>query len=180
MNTTRWFDRKFEFSFGTDQFDPLLQRLQRAPDRLRAAIAGIAEDLLRQRPGEKWSVKENIGHLVVLEPLWQQRVLDIKARKTELSPADLNNGATDEGQFNGRPVEELLNTLAAAREQTVRLLEGIQPEDHQFAALHPRLGQPMRIVDHMYFVAEHDDHHLATIGALLKTPNLRTFGGTKS
>jgi len=31
---------------------------------------------------------------------------------------------------------------------------------------HPhRLKAPMRLVDHLYFVAEHDDHHLARNGA---------------
>jgi len=33
--------------------------------------------------------------------------------------------------------------------------------------LHPRLQQPLRLVDHLYFVAEHDDHHLAKIWAAL-------------
>jgi hypothetical protein len=27
----------------------------------------------------------------------------------------------------------------------------------------------MRVIDHVLFVAEHDDHHLATITALLRT-----------
>ena len=35
--------------------------------------------------------------------------------------------------------------------------------------LHPRLQQPMRLVDHLCFVAEHDDHHLARIWELLQT-----------
>jgi hypothetical protein len=34
------------------------------------------------------------------------------------------------------------------------------------AILHPRLKQPMRLVDHLYFAAEHDDHHLARIWEL--------------
>ena len=33
--------------------------------------------------------------------------------------------------------------------------------------LHPRLKQPMRLVDHLYFVAEHDDHHLAKIWEMI-------------
>jgi hypothetical protein len=33
--------------------------------------------------------------------------------------------------------------------------------------LHPRLKQPMRLVDHLYFAAEHDDHHLARIWELI-------------
>jgi len=32
---------------------------------------------------------------------------------------------------------------------------------------HPRLKTPMRLVDHLYFVAEHDDHHLARIWELV-------------
>jgi hypothetical protein len=32
---------------------------------------------------------------------------------------------------------------------------------------HPRLKTPMRLVDHLYFVAEHDNHHLARIWELL-------------
>jgi len=35
------------------------------------------------------------------------------------------------------------------------------------SALHPRLGTPLRLIDHALFVAEHDDHHLARIGGLL-------------
>ena len=36
------------------------------------------------------------------------------------------------------------------------------------SALHPRLKTPMRTMDHFLFVAEHDDHHLVTIKALIK------------
>jgi hypothetical protein len=32
---------------------------------------------------------------------------------------------------------------------------------------HPRLKTQMRLVDHLYFVAEHDDHHLAHIWKLI-------------
>jgi hypothetical protein len=34
-------------------------------------------------------------------------------------------------------------------------------------AVHPRLQMPMRLVDWAYFVAEHDDHHLARIRELI-------------
>jgi hypothetical protein len=33
-------------------------------------------------------------------------------------------------------------------------------------ARHPRLGTPMRLIDLAYFVAEHDDHHLARLREL--------------
>jgi hypothetical protein len=38
-------------------------------------------------------------------------------------------------------------------------------DDNQLlnASLHPRLKTPMRVIDLAYFVAEHDDHHLARV-----------------
>jgi hypothetical protein len=33
-------------------------------------------------------------------------------------------------------------------------------------ALHPRLQQNIRVVDLAFFIAEHDDHHLARISEL--------------
>jgi hypothetical protein len=36
---------------------------------------------------------------------------------------------------------------------------------------HPRLKAPMRAIDHLYFVAEHDDHHLAMIEEFLRARN---------
>ena len=44
-----------------------------------------------------------------------------------------------------------------------------EPDVFARTSLHLRLKQPMRLVDHLYFVAEHDDHHLAKIGELIDT-----------
>jgi hypothetical protein len=43
----------------------------------------------------------------------------------------------------------------------------LQPDFFGRTLLHPRLKQPMRLVDHLFFVAEHDDHHLAKIWELI-------------
>jgi hypothetical protein len=32
---------------------------------------------------------------------------------------------------------------------------------------HPRMKTPMRLGDHLFFVAEHDDHHLARMWELV-------------
>jgi uncharacterized damage-inducible protein DinB len=37
-------------------------------------------------------------------------------------------------------------------------------------SVHPRLNQPMRLIDSLYFVAEHDDHHIAAMSNLLRKP----------
>jgi hypothetical protein len=46
-------------------------------------------------------------------------------------------------------------------------IANIEPASVSRTMLHPRLKKPMRLVDHLYFAAEHDDHHLAWIWALL-------------
>jgi hypothetical protein len=50
----------------------------------------------------------------------------------------------------------------------VRRAEGFSSEDFGRSMMHPRLKQSMRLVDHLYFVAEHDDHHLAKIWELVR------------
>jgi hypothetical protein len=35
-------------------------------------------------------------------------------------------------------------------------------------AVHPRLKRELRLIDLVEFVADHDDHHLAVIGALTR------------
>ena len=44
----------------------------------------------------------------------------------------------------------------------------MSPAELARTALHPRLRQPMSVVDLCFFVAEHDDHHLRTIDELKK------------
>jgi hypothetical protein len=63
-------------------------------------------------------------------------------------------------------VTQILDAFRIARHAFVRRLEGYDDALITRSALHPRLAQPMRLIDHVLFVAEHDDHHLATITRL--------------
>jgi hypothetical protein len=49
----------------------------------------------------------------------------------------------------------------------VRELETFPDDGMSFAAMHPRLKAAMNVTDLAYFVAEHDDYHLARISELL-------------
>jgi hypothetical protein len=48
----------------------------------------------------------------------------------------------------------------------VARIASMSPAELARTALHPRLRQPMSVVDLCFFVAEHDDHHLRTIEEL--------------
>ena len=166
MDNRKWFDREFDLSFGPEKYVAIRAQLAGAPDRLRQAVGGPTEDVLVAKPDGKWSIKEQVGHLFIMEPLWRVRLQDILDQRPVLTVADLNNTATTEAGFNGSPVGGLLERFVAERAETMRLLDRIDVLDMQRTSLHPRLKQPMRVIDLAYFVAEHDEHHIAIVKGL--------------
>jgi N-acetylglutamate synthase-like GNAT family acetyltransferase/uncharacterized damage-inducible protein DinB len=167
----KWFERNFDFSFGTELYGTLLERLQSAPNRFMEVTRMLPDEILVFRHENKWTIKENIGHLQLLEPLWRIRFEEIKSGISEMSPADLNNSATDDMNFNTFGLQELINTFADQRTKTIDFLGSLQKSDFTKRSTHPRLQQPMRIIDLMYFVAEHDLHHLNAVLNLINKSN---------
>jgi uncharacterized damage-inducible protein DinB len=162
-----WFERKFDFSFPAELLPNLRARLRGTPVRLEETLRGRTYEILTRKAPEKWSAQEHAGHLLDLEPLWLARVGDYMANSLELTPTDLQNRKTDEANHNWNPLEEILAGFRAARERLLKRVDGLDPSLFTRAIPHPRLKMPMRLVDHLYFVAEHDDHHLARIWELL-------------
>jgi uncharacterized damage-inducible protein DinB len=163
MSNSKWFERKFDLSFDVEQYSTIYQRLQQAPDTLVTIIQNKPDDILTHQPDGKWSVKEHIGHLALLEPLWRTRIRDILEKKPTLTPTDLENKATSEAGFNNYTIEELIGKFSKERKETLALLDSINVKDQHGTSLHPRMQQPMRIIDIMYFTAEHDAHHMGVI-----------------
>jgi len=167
-----WFERKFEFSFPVELLPNLCARLRGTPARLEEVLRGRSHTILigKAQVGKaqvKWSAQENAGHLLDLEPLWLARVGDYVAASDQLTAADLKNRKTDEADHNARPLEQILNEFRAARERLLKRVDVLDASLFARAIPHPRLKTPMRLVDHLYFVAEHDDHHLARIWELV-------------
>ncbi|MFZ3343298.1 MAG: DinB family protein [Terriglobales bacterium] len=164
----KWYERKFEFSFPVELFPDLCVRLRGTPARLEEMVrACAAERTVRSAEG-KWSAQEHAGHLVELEPLWMARVEDFVSGRNELSVADLSNRSTFDARYNEREIDQILAHFRAARLAMIDRLEGIDSGLFARTLLHPRLKVPMRLVDHLFFVAEHDDHHLAIIWEMIR------------
>ncbi len=162
-----WFERKFDVSFPVALLPNLCARLRGTPARLEEAVRGRSHKLLTGKAREKWSAQEHAGHLLDLEPLWLARVGDYVAASDQLTVADLKNRQTDEAKHNTRPLEQILSEFRAAREGLLKCVDELDGSLFDRAIPHPRLKTPMRLVDHLYFVAEHDDHHLARIWELV-------------
>lgn len=170
MNSSNqlWFSRTFNFPYPADLLPNLFSRLRGTPARLEAAFRDVPAELRTLKPDGKWSAQEHAGHLLDLETLWHTRLDDFFSSSVQqLTPADLTNRATDEADFNAQPIEPILGSFRNAR---TTLLDEATRRDLASASQtlpHPRLKVPMRAIDHLYFVAEHDDHHLAAIERLL-------------
>ena len=164
----RWFDRKFQLGLSPDAAAELLERLRRTPERLADALRGLSPEILTRKPDGKWSIQENAGHLLDLEPLWDQRLDDYDAGAAELHPADLENRKTHQAAHTDRPISEILADFTAVRGRIADRLARMTRAELSRTALHPRLRQPMSVVDLCFFVAEHDDHHIRTIEELKK------------
>ena len=162
-----WFERKFEFTFPVELYPNLLARLRGTPARLEDALRGRSQEILAAKPEQKWSAQEHAGHLLDLEPLWLTRVNDYAAAAEQLTPTDLQNRKTTEANHNARPLETILQEFRAAREKLLKRVAELDASLFSRSIPHPRLKTPMRLVDHLYFVAEHDDHHLARIWELV-------------
>ncbi len=165
-----WIDRAFVFDLPVEMFPNVLERLRGTPARLEERLVPLSPARMRRKPGEGWSLLEIVGHLAVVEGLWLARLDDFAAGLDELTPADMSNRATDESDFNAREPAAVLGDFRAVRADFVARLEALTDAQIARAARHPRLDQPMRVLDLMVFAAEHDDHHLAGISELLASP----------
>ncbi|HEX8071215.1 MAG TPA: DinB family protein [Pyrinomonadaceae bacterium] len=163
-----WFAREFAFALPLELYPNVVERLRGTPARLEERLRGLPREVLTRRDGERWAMQEHAGHLLDLEELEHARLGDYAAGRAVLTPADLQNRKTHEARHNERPLAELLAEFRAERLALVRRFEELGAERAGLSALHPRLQQPMRVIDLAFFTAEHDDHHLAHITELIR------------
>ena len=163
-----WFERKFDFSFPVQLHPNLCARLRGTPARLEEVLGSCSDAVLIRKAQDKWSAQEHAGHLLDLEPLWLARVEDYVTASNQLTPTDLGNRITHEANHNARLLEHLLAEFRSARAALLKRVDQLESSLFAQAIPHPRLKTPMRLVDHLFFVAEHDDHHLAHIWKLLR------------
>ena len=162
-----WLNRDFVFDTPVEAFANVVERLRGTPARLEDRLRAVPPPVLKTRHEESWSIQENVGHLLDLEPLWAGRVDDLLALKDALRPADLSNQKTDGADHNAASLNDLLSSFRKARLKLVERFDFLDETSVALSALHPRLNKPMRMIDLAFFTAEHDDHHLARITELL-------------
>jgi len=162
----KWTERKFEFTFPTGLYPELMERLRGVPPRLEDHLTNLPTAILIMRHDGRWSMQENAGHLVDLERLTQRRIEEYVAGVSVLHAADMSNRQTYEANYNDVNAAEILKAFRDLRTATIKRLDELDDALFGRTALHPRLNVPMRLVDLLFFTAEHDDYHLTRIAEL--------------
>jgi len=168
IDRIKWTDRRFNFTFPAGLYPEMIERLRGTPARLEDRVGSLPANLLQRRDGERWSIQENAGHLLDLESLVRQRLEEYLSGATELHAADMSNRKTYEASHNTVPIASILNQFRQQRMDIVDRLDSLNSEMFARSAFHPRLAVQMRLVDMIFFQAEHDDYHLARISELAR------------
>jgi DinB superfamily len=168
-----WTERTFESGLEPDRFPAILERFRATTPRLEDLLMWLDQDALRWHPepsvpgGRRpWSIQQHIGHLLDLEALGEMRLRAYLDGAGELPAADMTNRRTDEADHEGRNVHDVVHDFEVARRRLIAVVERMGADDLRRTAFHPRLKQPMTVVDWVLFMCEHDDHHFARIAGL--------------
>jgi uncharacterized damage-inducible protein DinB len=167
VTQTPWIERKFEFNFPAGVFPVIIERLKGTLSRIEY-LCKEPDEKLSFKKDDKWSVKEVIGHLFDLEELWNGRITDFLDHKETLRAADMSNEKTKAADHNSKNIKELVVQFREARLRLISRVKDLDDETVCITALHPRLQKPMRLIDSLFFTAEHDDHELTKIRRLLE------------
>ena len=171
ISITPWIERSFQFDFPIGLFPVIFSRLEGTIFRLHHLTVNADENSCSVSQNG-WSIKQHIGHLTDLEELWWKRLRDFEQNKTVLTAADMDNKKTEIANYNKKPLHEIITEFTNERKRMIEVIYSFDEEILGKTSLHPRLNKPMRLVDSLYFVAEHDDHHLAIISNLLRRDRL--------
>ena len=172
MARLKWIERSFSFNYPTELYPEIIERVRGASARLDEYLNSAPAEILTRRDNGSWSIQENAGHLFDLDALTLNRIEQYVAGVDVLHAADITNRATSEANYNSVKAADISRLFRDRRVEVVNRLESLDAEMFARSAIHPRLNIPMRLVDFVFFEAEHDDYHFTRINELLKL-----FGG---
>lgn len=166
IDRTEWIERQFTFGLPLGMYGNVVERVRGTPARLEDLTRGLAAEILTRRDGDQWSIQEQAGHLLDIGELEMKRLDEFEAGRETLSAADMTNQKSHEANHNSNSIENILRDFRKERMAFVARLDSYDEAFVSRTALHPRLKTKIRVIDLAFFIAEHDDHHLARISEL--------------
>jgi len=163
MKRIAWFERKFTFGLPIGMLPFYVERLQGTAGRIEWKVKGVDEEQLSFKLDNKWSIKQNIGHLAEVDEIANKRIGEMVRGISPMSPAVFE----PRGDYNQQSLQDVLDFFQRNRDQNIKFYNALTDTDLEKSSLHPRLKVQMTPVDLAWFDAEHDDHHLVRITEIL-------------
>ena len=145
---------------GMATLDEQLARMERTVNDYAAVVKNVSDAQLTKRPDPKnWSAKEVVCHVRDIEESFMMRFLSIMAMDDpKFLPVEPDRWAVDR-QYQRNDVPEALAAFKTRREETLRFLRGLKPDQWERGGIHATRGR-MTLKDFVELMAWHDDNHL--------------------
>jgi hypothetical protein len=164
MEKIQWLERKFNFDLPNGMLPFYLERLDGAVTRLEKKLLNVSDKILSERLIDKWSIKQNVGHLAELEEVTLKRIDEILNGISPISSAVFEV----KQDYNAKNIREVIGYFAGNRAKSIARFKTLSAEELQKSSIHPRLKVPITPLGLAFFHAEHDDHHLVRINEILE------------
>lgn len=149
-------------------YSALVCRLKTQHLAVAEIVRNINEQCLNQQPETgKWSIKDNIAHLVSYQPVFIGRVHQMLKGDTPAFSAYRADNEPDFIEAQGWSLTDLLNKLNGNRRQILELLTNLPDDQLLLKGIHPKFGT-MTIPEWTEFFLLHEAHHLFTMFRLAK------------
>jgi hypothetical protein len=142
---------------GMATLDEQLARMERTVNDYAAVVENVSDAQLTKRPDPKnWSAKEVVCHVRDIEESFMMRFLSIMAMDDpKFLPVEPDRWAV-ERQYQRNDVREALAALRTRREETLRFLRGLKPEQWERGGIHATRENDLK--DFVELMAWHDDN----------------------
>jgi uncharacterized damage-inducible protein DinB len=149
-------------------YSSLTCRLKTQHLALAEIVKNADEQHLNHQPEPgKWSIKDNIAHLVTYQPVFIGRIHQILKGGTPTFNAYRADDEPDFLHARELPLTELLSRLNGNRRQILELITNLPDDDLLLKGTHLKYGS-LTITEWTEFFLLHEAHHLFTIFKLAK------------
>ncbi len=149
----------------SNEVDALIERLAAAPGKFAELLSRLEDaDSLAAGSEDEWTPAQVMAHVRAANDILEPRIYQILVRDaTPLIGFDERRWL-EVARYGSLPVTDLLHTMMLKRKELVHALRGLGPEDWERKGTHEVRG-PMSVQEIAVQIAEHEDEHIAQIGA---------------
>ncbi|MGB5849857.1 MAG: DinB family protein [Ignavibacteriaceae bacterium] len=130
---------------------------------IKELLKNLDEEFINRRPETgKWSIKENLVHIVSYHQVFLTRLNKIVKSDNPYFDRYTADGDTNFDKMKKLDTVELLNHLEEERKKIIDIIFNLNKNELQKSGTHQKFGK-MNVVEWIEFFLLHEAHHIYTI-----------------